>query len=322
MKGATKKMWLIIASVLVVAGGLLFVSVLWANNWNFSIFSTSTIENNTHEISEDFDGISINSDTAKIVFAPSENGKTIVACREKSNARYSVSVKDGKLTIELVDKSKWYENIFNFGREEVTVYLPEGEYGKLSIDSSTSDVEISKEFKFECIDISLSTGDVKSYASAANGIKITASTGDIYLESISAKAIDLSVSTGEINIKNVNCEGELKIAVSTGYSGLENVRCDSLISTGDTGDITLTSVIAGGKYDIKRSTGDIKLVNCDAAEIYIETSTGNVKGNLLTEKVFIVNTSTGKKDVPETLTGGKCKISTSTGDVILTVGGI
>ena len=130
------------------------------------------------------------------------------------------------------------------------------------------------------------------------------------------------MSTGEINIKNVNCEGELRIAVSTGDSELENVRCDSLISTGDTGDITLTRVIAGGKYDIKRSTGDIKLVNCDAAEIYIETSTGNVKGNLLTEKVFIINTSTGKKDVPETLTGGKCKISTSTGDVILTVGGI
>lgn len=53
----------------------------------------------------------------------------------------------------------------------------------------------------------------------------------------------------------------------------------------------------------------------DAAEIYVRTSTGSVKGTLLSEKVFITETSTGSVSVPKTVTGGKCEIRTSTGDI-------
>ena len=53
----------------------------------------------------------------------------------------------------------------------------------------------------------------------------------------------------------------------------------------------------------------------DAAEIFVKTSTGDVSGSLLTEKVFITDTSTGKVSVPKTTTGGKCELITSTGDI-------
>ena len=51
----------------------------------------------------------------------------------------------------------------------------------------------------------------------------------------------------------------------------------------------------------------------------ITTDTGNVKGSLLSEKVFIVSTDTGKKQVPNTITGGRCEITTDTGDIIISI---
>ena len=74
-------------------------------------------------------------------------------------------------------------------------------------------------------------------------------------------------------------------------------------------------MIAENKLSIKRSTGNVKFRSCDAAELYVKTSTGNVTGSLLTDKVFITETGTGRIDVPETSVGGRCEIKTDTGDI-------
>ena len=47
----------------------------------------------------------------------------------------------------------------------------------------------------------------------------------------------------------------------------------------------------------------------------VNTSTGDVNGTLLSEKIFITDTSTGRVSVPKTTSGGKCEITTSTGDI-------
>ena len=96
---------------------------------------------------------------------------------------------------------------------------------------------------------------------------------------------------------------------------MTDVTCGSLRSEGSTGDMIMQNVIVGGSMRIERSTGDIKMTACDAAEIEIETDTGSVTGTLLTEKVFIASSDTGRVSVPETVTGGRCKITTDTGSI-------
>ena len=81
----------------------------------------------------------------------------------------------------------------------------------------------------------------------------------------------------------------------------------------------MNNVIAAEKFSIKRSTGDVKLDRSDAAELFVETDTGDVTGTLLSDKVFVVETDTGSVDVPKTITGGKCEIITSTGDINISV---
>ena len=67
--------------------------------------------------------------------------------------------------------------------------------------------------------------------------------------------------------------------------------------------------------DLDRDTGDIDLEDCDADEIFIVTDTGDVKGTLLSEKVFITKTDTGDVNVPNSISGGRCEITTDTGDI-------
>lgn len=146
-------------------------------------------------------------------------------------------------------------------------------------------------------------------------MKIQTTTGNICVEDISAGTLDLSVSTGKVTVSGATCKGDVTVGVTTGNAYLTDIACKSVISSGSTGGISLRNVVAAEKFSIERSTGNIKFDRCDAAEIFVETDTGDVRGSLLTDKVFITKTLVGKNDVPDTTTGGKCEIKTSTGDV-------
>lgn len=314
--GKAMKIWLIIAIALVVVGAGVFTAALAACGWDFSKLSTVQFETNTYSGTDRITGIRVDTDTADIRFAPSEDGQWKVVCHEAEKMNHTVSVKDGILTIKVVDEREWYDHIgIWIGSETVTIYLPEQEYASLVIRESTGDVEVPKAFRFGTIDINVSTGAVRNYASATGVIKITASTGDIHVEDVSAASMELSVTTGHVTGRGLTCEGKLSVGVSTGDAQLTDVKCENFTSDGSTGDIVLKDVIATGKMSIDRSTGDVKFDACDAAEILVETSTGNVTGSLRSDKIFIARVSTGDVDVPATTSGGKCQITTSTGDI-------
>ena len=310
------KIWLIIAACLILVGCIAFGGVIAVLKWDFTKLSTVRYETNLHEINESYQNISIITDTADVEFVPSVNSNTSVVCYEQQKSRHTVRVENGSLVIELVDLRKWYEYIgISFANPKITVYISEGEYGALSIKSSTGKVEIPRDFRFESIDISESTGNVTSYACTSDYIKIKTSTGDIRVEGISAGALDLSASTGKVSLADVTCEENVKINVSTGRTNVTNVKCQNIISTGSTGGITFENAIAAERFSVERSTGSVKLDACDAAEIYIKTDTGNVTGSLLSDKIFMVRSDTGSIEVPKTVTGGICEITTDTGDI-------
>ena len=313
------KIWLIIAACLIVVGCVILGSVMTVFKWDFRKLSTNKYETKNYEINEDFSSISVNSDNADIRFITCEDNICYVSCYQQKNTPYLVEVKDETLVIEVVDERKWYEYIeINFGAPKITVSLPNTLYAELFIKESTGDIEIPNTLKFNSADISLSTGDINFFADAEH-IKIKTSTGDISLENVTAKDLELSASTGDISVSNVNCEGNVNIGVSTGKTKLTNINCKNLTSTASTGNILLNNVIALEKLSVKRSTGNVKIDGCDGGEIFIQTDTGGVTGSLLTEKVFITNTDTGSINVPKTVRGGKCEITTDTGDIKISI---
>ena len=310
------KIWLITAACLVALGLILFAAVMSVYHWDFTKLSTEKYETNTFNISDAFSGISINANTADIVFARAEDAQCKVVCYAEENEHYSVAVEKDTLTIQLIDGKEWYEPVgINFNTPNITVYLPESEYALLFIKEKTGDIEIPKDFNLVNADISLTTGDVEFSASASAAVKIKTTTGDIQVKDIAAGTLELSVSTGDVVVSGVAGEGDIKIDVDTGKTTLTNTKCKNLISNGTTGDISLKNVIASGKFSIERSTGDVTFDGSDAKEILVKTETGDVGGSLLTDKVFLAQSDTGSITVPKTLTGGSCEITTHTGNI-------
>ena len=269
--------WLIIAACLVVLGISLFTVALSISGWDFANMSSSQFETNTYKIPEDFTQIQIVTDTADIRLLPSEDGRCQVVCCELETARHAVAVEDGTLQIRLMDTRKWYEYIgIHWRQPTVTVYLPREAYEALRITTSTGHVQVNPGFSFQSMEISTSTGD-------------------IHLEDLSAGKIALKVSTGQVSARNIHCE--------------------DFSSTGSTGNLDLQNFVATGSIRIVRSTGHVKFKSCDGAELFIHTDTGDVTGTLLSDKIFFVETDTGKVTVPKSTIGGRCEITTDTGDV-------
>ena len=270
--------WYTIATIFAAVGLVMFVVVMSINKWEFTKLSTVEYENNLHELTEDFSNIKIDTDTADIVFEKSEDDTCRVECYEDANCRHEVKVEDGTLVISVDDQRKWYHYVsLSFqGGTKIKVYLPKSEYDKLDINA---------------------------------GI------GDVRIDCMTFNDMEIELSTGDIVIDSVECVNDIKVKISTGDVFLTDVTCSNLNSKGSTGDITLKKVVASEKFNIKVSTGDVKFEDCDALEIKVETSTGSIKGNFLTSKIITAKSNTGDVDVPKNTEGGKCEITTSTGDI-------
>lgn len=270
-----------VAGLLVLAGSLLFVGVMTMLKWDFTKLQTVTYETNRHEITQPYQNIAILADTAVVEVVPSEDGTHLVVCHEQNKVKHKVSVRDGTLVVEREDTRKWYEHLaIDFGTSKITVCIPAGEYGAISVNTST---------------------------------------GDVRVEQMTTESLGLSVSTGSIAVSNVSCLGDIHLRTSTGNNRLTDVTCQNLFAKASTGDITLSGVVAQGLFDIETGTGKVRFDHADAAEISVQTSTGEVTGSLRTGKIFMAQTSTGRVVVPKTTTGGKCDITTGTGDIELSV---
>ncbi|MBO5870156.1 MAG: DUF4097 family beta strand repeat protein [Clostridia bacterium] len=281
----TTKVWLISATLLMVVGLTMVGSVLLINGLDIKKMDSSNYETNIYEIDDEFNNLTLNTDTADIAFALSEDGKCRVECYERVKQKHSVAVTGNSLVINVVDEREIYDYIgINLGTPKITICLPRNEYASLTIDEDTGDVGIPKDFRFENVKITLGTGDVFFGASASKSVKIRTSTGHIRLSNVSADILELSTSTGTVTVNNATCDNDVKITVSTGKSYVYNVKCRNFESTGSTGEITLKNVIANQKIEIVRSTGDVEFKRCDADEVYIKTGTGDVEGIFLTEK--------------------------------------
>ena len=315
MKKQTKA-WLIVALALMVVGGLIFTAVMFSLNWDFRKLSTVEYETNEYEIHEGFENLSIYTDTADVKILPSENGECKVVCFEPVKYNHATQVEGNTLKIGKKGERWWHDYIgIDFNSASITVYLPAGEYGAFTLKNSTGDMEIAKDFTFATVDINTSTGDIKNFASSTGKMQIKASTGSVRIEDVQSDALDLIVSTGNVTVKNVICSGDMRIDVTTGDAEIKNVSCSNFYADGTTGDLYMVNVIAQDKFNLERTTGDVKFENCDAVELLVDTDTGDVTGTLLTPKVYIVDTDIGNVDVPKTATGGRCEISTNTGDI-------
>ena len=313
--------WIIAAVVLLVTGMLLCGVSYAALGFDFGKLSTTEYVTNTYDVKENFQNIDIKADTEKITFIRSEDDTCKVVCLEEKEEPHQVVVQNDTLTIEPQSRKSWSLFHLNLTSEspEITVYLPDDTYQELSVDADTGHVTIPEAFTFDSIHVILSTGDIDCLASAKNNISFKTDTGHITVTDVTTAGMDLTSDTGRMELSGLDISGDLMVKESTGSVTMEHVTCSNLTSDGSTGKLTLTDVLARGEFRLERDTGNIEFDGCDAEAIYVKTATGNVTGTLLSDKVFLTDTDTGSVDVPKTISGGRCEITTDTGDIRISV---
>ena len=332
MRKITKN-FLLTTALISILGIVIFGLCGCSEKQIFENFNNKEFITNTYEIDEYFNHIAISTDTTDILFEKSEDGKCKVVCYEEKTMTHSVSVDSDTLFIDF-DESKKLSGFIKplVEKAKITVYLPDDTYS-LFIKGSTGNIKIPESMHFTSSNITISTGninfsatsnsvvivastgDVELNNTASDQIKVDVSTGNITLKDLLSSSIVLSTSTGSIKVSDVIVDGDISTDVTTGDVHFTNINCNNLLSTGTSGHVELNNVIAKEKLNVTRTTGDVNLKSADAEEVFIKTSTGNVKGSFLTNKIFIVRTSTGDIDVPGSISGGKCEITTTTGDI-------
>ena len=272
----------IIVSLILVAVGLIsFSVVMTVNGWNFDLLNTVNYETNVYELTEDFSSVNINTVTTDIEFISSNSDKAKVVIFEEENVNHIVKVENGELKIDYSSDKKWYENIqIDFKSKKISVYLPQNTYNELKINSTTSDV---------------------------------------YIKDVNFCKVNVILTTGDIKISNVNVLDDAYLKVTTGDIEVKDLNCKNFTSLGTTGDIELETLIASQKIVIERDTGDVEFSGIDASDIKIKTTTGDVEGSVLSEMNFIASATTGDVNVPNTTSGGRCEVRTTTGDINIRV---
>lgn len=288
---------IIIAAALIVAGIFCVGVGFWRNGMTFKNLDNEKYKTETYNVSENFDNLSIKISSQDVKILRAADGTAKVVCHEiPESAEVRASVQNGALEISYKEKNgKWYDNI-HFGSiySYIEVYIPD-DISDIMIDTSSSDVKIKN---VTCCNITVnsSSGDLAINDTVLSGtLNVTQSSGDVSYNKIDAADISIETSSGDVKI--------------------ENVTCCNITGKSSSGDLAINDTALSGALNIKQISGDVSFDNMDAADITIETSSGDVSGRLSSPKVFIVKTSSGDVNVPESLTGAPCRIKTSSGDI-------
>ena len=287
---------IIIGAVLLTVGsGLLAVAIVAGNK-------SSKKVSKTYEITETINNFNFDVEISNVEFKVSEDATTKVVCDESVKDYHEVKSDNNTLSVTYVNARKWYEQVFGYNySRKVTVYLPTGEYG---------------DFHFKC---SISTGDVSFKSNVKTDVNINTSTGDISLADMNATNLNLKASTGKVSLNKIDASENIKVDTSTGNTTFVDCKAKNCERESSTGSTKFTNTVFAENLKVKASTGNVNFDSSDANEISVKTSTGDVKGTLLTSKIFICRTDTGKINVPSSTEGGKCEITTDTGDIIISI---
>ncbi len=302
--------FLIILAVIAIVG---FISLMVISGFNLDNFKHVEKE---YLVGENFESLKLDLKGSDVAILPSNDGMCKVEFFENNIYSHSIEVINNELVVGCKYKSKVF---ISYKDTKITIYLPEKDYKTFNLTTGSGDV-IVENFKVDELTITVGSGDVEVKKVDCNNISIAGESGDLELKNLDVNdAVSVSSSSGEVELSNISCFGNVAISTDSGEISVANVVCGGLTAECDSGDIELESVLANGEMAIETESGDVELSMIDAPSIDITTISGDVKGSLLSNKIFTVRSSSGNVDVPQTTSGGVCKISSRSGDVMITI---
>lgn len=263
--------------------------------------STATLVTKNYPVSAGFTDISITEYYADVELRASRDGTVSVTTRDAEDVTHTVTVKNGTLSISRPEPTvgeRWFHD--DDDDPKVVVYLPAGDYGALTVNTTSGDVESASQLNFSAASLTTVSGDIDLMGSVTGAVNCTSTSGDIELRSPALGAVKTSTTSGDTEIT-----GAL----------IQSLKAETV-----SGDVDLERTTASGAIEINTTSGDVDMESVDAASLNILTTSGEVEGSLLSGKNFSASSTSGRVNVPaSTPNAGACTVSTTSGSIRLTV---
>ncbi len=296
MKAATKVLFISAAAVAVA--GMILIGISFAMGGDKNLFKTTNV---THTAEGKFTDISVSSSMTDIIVKLSDDGKTYAVCSEDEKITFSLSVENGVLCLEEKDNSTWKDHIgISFDTRRATLYLSESEYENITVNTESGSIKCENGLYFNSASVTASSGSISINAQISEKLYACTSSGGIEIADVSPRTLDVSAQSGSVHLVNINTSNA-SARSSSGSIKLLNVVCDSIMN-------------------VKSSGGSINIDMCDAPQMVLNSASGNIKGTVLTDKIFNASSNSGKIDCPASVNGGgTCTVSTSSGNIKLKI---
>ena len=315
----SKKILLIISVVCIFIGASMTLGAwLVLHNNAADAIAGLEFEEKTHVITDSFTKININTINSSIELLPSPDGVCRIVCNDNEKLYHRISVAGSQLNINQHDDWQWYEMLYGLFREDnlsLRVYLPESEYLLLHAHSSSGDITIAPDFRFQTVNTYTKSGNTEASALYAENLTISSVSGDLLLRELEAmNDVYLESISGFIQIERLSAVNVTTHA-SGGRTVLENITSDYLRATAVSGDIHMAGSAFGSTTYFETSSGSIEIVDSDCADQSIQTVSGSVTLQNITGNSLNARTESGAILIENALYDSSLLCVTTSGEI-------
>lgn len=320
-----KKILLIVSIVAVFTGVCMMLGAYLTLQRNAdNAVAGLEFEEKTLNITDPITSIHISTINSSIELLPSPDGIFRIVCDDSEKLYHQVSVtkpaSGAQLNIHQRNDWPWYEMLYGLFRKDnlsLQVYLPESEYVLLHADSSSGDITVAPDFRFQTVYTYTASGNTRMTALSAENLNVCSVSGDLILHKIeAAQDVYLESISGFMQIEaltatNITAHG------SRGSTVLQDVSSGTLRAAAVSGDIH----ILGGRFSdsscFETGSGSIEIVDSSCGEQALQTVSGaatlqNVSGSSLN-----AGTSSGTVLIEKALYSGGLLCRSTSGEIML-----
>lgn len=252
-----KKVSYILAAVLIAAGILISLGVLFAIDGDFTRLSSAIFVEKTFPVEGDFHKIHLYTQSGNVELVPSETDECYVVCNMYEYMEPTVTVEADSLVFTLLDNLDWNDRIgIYFDMAKITVYLPKTEFESLSIGTYNGNVSVPAAFRFGEAEVLSIRGDVDFRAAVQKDFSSETVYGNISLSDVLAEKISSKTEEGDIFLTDCDADSLKLETVNGNITG--SLLSDKVFTTETkTGTVNVPDSKTGGSCEITTVGGDV-----------------------------------------------------------------
>lgn len=215
---------------------------------------------NTYPVSGNFTDISVTDYYADVQFRVSRDGSVSVVTRDAADVTHTVRVEGNTLTVTRPEPSVG-QRLFHHDDDdpEVTIYLPAGNYGALTVSNTSGDIESAAQLGFASANLTTVSGDIDLNGPVSGKIVCNTTSGDVELRCPTAGDVEISTTSGDAELERSDA-ASLTISTTSGEVEGSLLTSKNFAVSSSIGRVSVpTSDPAGAPCTVTTTSGDIRL---------------------------------------------------------------